>query len=187
MSAPPAPASPVGLVERAVTKNGMNNSLIVCYCDFDGCLHDDAVYIHPKKGIYMRTPGKKLFEWMPILEELLENTDVKIVLSTSWVRMKSFRFAKSMLSEKLKRRVIGATFHNRVMRKDEFDNISRGYQIKADVDRRKPDYWFAIDNDEAGWPEHLRQHLVITQDRLGLSEKRVQEQIKELLTSIRAD
>lgn len=155
---------------------------VICYCDFDGCLHDDAVFWHPKRGIYMGTSGRVLFEWMPILESLLTPyPDVKIVLSTSWVRMRDFRFAKSQLSPSLQARVIGATFHNRAMRKDEFDQMSRGAQILADVERRHPQRWFAIDNDGVGWPEHLREHLVLTQDQLGLSEQGVQEQIQKIL------
>jgi hypothetical protein len=165
-------------------KQSNSNPLWVCYCDYDGCLHDDAVYWHPKRGIYLGTPSRTLFEWMPILENLLApHPQVKIVLSTSWIRMRGFQFAKSKLSPVLQERVIGATFHNREMRKDEFDLMSRGQQVLADVERRCPTNWFAIDNDGAGWPEHLREHLVLTQDCLGLSEPRVQEQIRKLLGS----
>ena len=42
------------------------------YLDFDGVVHDDAVYCHPKRGIYVSTPGRTLFEWSYILEELVE-------------------------------------------------------------------------------------------------------------------
>ena len=43
----------------------------VLYLDYDGVLHDDAVYWHPKHGIYMGTQNRVLFEWTSILEELL--------------------------------------------------------------------------------------------------------------------
>lgn len=119
---------------------------------------------------------------MPILENLLAPyPEVKIVLSTSWVRMRDFQFAKSKLSPNLQARVIGATFHNRAMRKDEFDLMSRGAQVIANVERRRPQKWFAIDNDNLGWPDHLRDRLVLTHDRLGLSEVRVQEEIQNIL------
>lgn len=155
---------------------------VICYCDYDGCLHDDAVFWHPKRGIYLATPGRTLFEWMPILENLLApHPQVRIVLSTSWVRTRDFQFAKGKLSHGLQGRVIGATFHNREMRKDEFDLMSRAQQILADVERRRPKNWFAIDNDGLGWPDHLRGQLVLTQDRLGLSEQRVREEIQEIL------
>jgi hypothetical protein len=75
-----------------------DNSCIL-YLDFDGVLHDEEVYWHPKHGIYLRTPGRMLFEWEPILEKLLSShPNIKIVLSTSWVPMRSFNYAKSRLS-----------------------------------------------------------------------------------------
>jgi len=160
--------------------------LHVCYLDFDGVIHDDAVYWHPKRGIYLDTPGRTLFEWMPILEELLApHPDVKIVLSTSWVRVRSFGFAKGKLSPALQARTIGATFHNELMQKAEYDLLSRGYQVLADVTRRKPTSWFAIDNDDRG-PQEYRDRLVKTEDRLGLSDPAVQEAIRAMLVSFTA-
>jgi hypothetical protein len=158
--------------------------LYVCYCDFDGVVHDDAVYWSPRQGIHIRTPGRTLFEWLPILEELLAPyPDVKIVLSTSWVRVKGFGFAKSQLTPGLQSKVIGATFHNREMQKFDFDNMSRGMQICADVGRRRPTQWFAIDNDDEGWPEWARDHLIKTEDRMGLSDPSVQDAIRKALAS----
>ncbi|MBC3830967.1 hypothetical protein H8K33_05570 [Undibacterium amnicola] len=154
----------------------------VLYLDYDGVLHDDAVYWHPKHGIYLKTPGRTLFEWMYILENLLSpHPDVGIVLSTSWVRAKSFEYAKSQLSAPLREKVIGATFHRREMHKIEFDLTARGVQIWNDVQRRNPTSWFAIDNDNERWPAHCRDKLVLTQDRLGLSEVKVQNEVMAML------
>lgn len=156
--------------------------LFVCYCDYDGVLHDDAVYWSRREGIYIRTPGRKLFEWSSILEELLAPyPDVRIVLSTSWVRFKRYGFAKGQLSLGLQSRVIGATFHSRETVRVEFDNMSRGMQVCADVERRLPARWFAIDNDDVGWPAWCRDRLVKTEDHLGLSDAAVQEQIRKML------
>jgi hypothetical protein len=87
----------------------------ICYVDYDGVVHVNSVYQSPKRGIYIgSTPGHTLFEWLPILDELLAPyPDVKIVLSTSWVRARSFEYAKSKLPPSLQARVIGATFHYR--------------------------------------------------------------------------
>lgn len=159
--------------------------LQVCYCDFDGVVHDDAVYWSPRKGIHMRTPERTLFEWAHILEELLAPyPDVKIVLSTSWVRHKRFGFAKKQLPHGLQSRVIGATFHGRETDRRDFDHMSRGMQICADVERRMPARWFAIDNDDRGWPTWCRDRLVKTDDRLGLSEPAVQAQIRTMLAAM---
>lgn len=154
----------------------------VIYLDFDGVLHDDHVVWSRRQGIHMRTPGRFLFEWSPVLEVLLRPFPrVKIVLSTSWVRVKSFDFAKKQLSPALQSRVIGSTFHRRQMSKFEFDNQSRGAQIFSDVRRRRPVAWLAIDNDDEAWPAHCRDHLIKTDDRLGLSDPEVQAAIQERL------
>lgn len=165
-------------------KDAPRAPLLVCYCDYDGVLQDDAVYWSRREGIHIRTPGRKLFEWAFILEELLAPyPDVKIVLSTSWVRFKRFDFAKRRLPSGLQSRVIGATFHSKETHRYEFDNMSRGMQIYADVERRLPARWFAIDNDDHGWPSWCRDHLIKTDDRLGLSELAVQNQIRRMLAS----
>lgn len=166
------------------SENVGQGSLWVCYCDFDGVTHDDAVYSSRDDDIHIRTPGRTLFEWLPLLEELLvPYPHVKIVLSTSWVRFKGFEFAKSRLTVGLQSRVIGATFDNRVTQKYDFDSMSRGQQICADVERRMPARWFAIDNDEKDWPECCRDLLIKTNDRLGLSEPGVQDQIRKMLAT----
>ena len=151
------------------------------YLDYDGVLHDDAVYYHPTKGIYIQTPNRVLFEWMYILEDLLQpHPDIFIVLSTSWVRMKSFEFAKNKLSTTLQNRVVGATFH-RETQKLEFDFQSRANQILADVKRRQPISWCAIDNDSIGWPIEYRENLILTMDRLGISDEQTRREIREKL------
>lgn len=161
------------------------SGLKVCYLDFDGVLHDDSVYWNSKIGIHIRQPGRTLFEWAPVLEKLLiPYPEIKIVLSTSWVRVKSFEFAKRQLSQALQGRVVGATFHNREIQKFDFDNMSRGAQILADVYRRKPAGWIAIDNDDVAWPSAHMDKLVLTHDRRGISDAVVQEQICRMLESL---
>jgi hypothetical protein len=154
----------------------------ILYLDFDGVLHDEEVFFHPRRGIYMNTPGRTLFEWMPILEELLiPHPDVAIVLSTSWVRIKNFSYAKKQLSAVLQERVIGATFHNREMRKVEFVLKPRGVQIADDVFLRGPTAWFAIDDDHLGWPGWCRDNLIRTEGTSGISDPSIQEAIRIML------
>lgn len=155
---------------------------MIIYLDFDGVLHDEDVIFTRKSGIQMRTPGRTLFEWMPILEELLApHPDVKIVLSTSWVRVTSFNRALYRLSEPLRERVIGATYHKGLMDTHSFSQMPRGLQIWGDVLRRKPDDWFAIDDDYFGWPTWCRDKLIQTDDRLGISDPAIQAAIRERL------
>jgi hypothetical protein len=156
----------------------------VLYLDYDGVLHHDAVYWSKQQGIHIRASGRILFEWAPILTELLaSHPKVRIVLSTSWVRVRDFDFAKSKLPPALQVKVVGATFHRRETQKWEFDNMSRGAQIYADVLRRKPANWLAIDNDDKFWPAHCLEHLIKTQDDLGLSDPGVQMAIRARLAS----
>jgi hypothetical protein len=162
--------------------------LHVCYLDYDGVVHDDAVYCSSNRGIYIRTPGCALFEWMHILDNLLTPyPKLKIVLSTSWVRSRSFEFAKKQLSPTLQARVIGATFHNRLMQKRDFDQMSRGHQVLSDVGRRQPTSWFAIDNDDFEWPDRHRGNLIKTEDRLGLSDTAAQESVRDVLKMMNCD
>lgn len=157
----------------------------VLYLDFDGVLHDGEVYWHIKRGIYMKTPGRQLFEWMAILEELLAPyPEVKIVLSTSWVRARNFNFARSKLSPALQRRVIGATFHKREMRGADFDLLSRGAQVVRDVGRRQPKKWFAVDDDTKDWPRGYIRHLVATDSAVGISDPVVQAAIRTQLAAM---
>lgn len=154
----------------------------VLYLDFDGVLHDEQVYFHPRCGIYIETPDRTLFEWMAILEELLApHPDVRIVLSTSWVRVKSFDFARKQLSPTLQERIIGATFHRRHMRKESFALLPRGEQIAQDVFRRAPQSWFAIDDDAMYWPEWCRDNLIKTDGAHGISDPAVQDAIRVML------
>jgi hypothetical protein len=169
---------------EVVSSNTPSRGLSIVYLDFDGVLHDDAVYWTRELGIHIRTPGRVLFEWASILVELLAPFPaVKIVLSTSWVRVRDFDFAKSKLPSALQARVVGATFHRRETPKWEFDNMSRGAQVYADVQRRRPECWLAIDNDDKFWPSHCREHLIKTNDDLGLSEPEVQAAISAKLAS----
>jgi hypothetical protein len=154
----------------------------VLYLDFDGVLHDEQVFFHRRRGIILSTPGRTLFEWMPILEQLLiPHPGVAIVLSTSWVRLRSFDFAKKRLSPELQQRVIGATFHRREMRRDEFLLLSRGEQIANDVFRRGPKSWFAIDDDHVGWPFWSRNNLIKTNGSVGISAPDIQNAIRIML------
>lgn len=159
-------------------------ALKICFLDYDGVTHVDAVFWSPGRGIHITTPGHALFEWTNILASLLQPyPDVKIVLSTSWVRLRGLEFAKAQLPPVLRARVIGATFDNRIVQKLEFDMMSRGCQVYADVERRRPTKWFAIDNDDKGWPPFCRSQLIKTDDNLGLSSLEVQDAISRTLMS----
>jgi hypothetical protein len=63
----------------------------IIYLDYDGVLHDEEVYWHPNRGVVLDTPGRTMFGWESIrLELLMPYPNVRIVLSTSWVPMRSY-------------------------------------------------------------------------------------------------
>jgi hypothetical protein len=160
----------------------------VLYLDFDGVLHPEGVYWHPKRGAYLHAEyefaGHRLFEHAELLESLLAPyPDVALVLSTSWVRQYRFEGARSRLPEALQARCIGATFHTQ-MDRVAFDASFRGRQVQADALRRRPQAWLAIDDTDEGW-EGARQHLVLSHEVHGIAEPQVLEQLRHALERFR--
>jgi hypothetical protein len=154
----------------------------ILYLDFDGVLHDERVRFHPRRGIYMDKPGRMLFEWMPILEQLLiPHPDVRIVLSTSWAQVRSISFVKKNLSPALQQRVIGATFERQHDANKAFSALPRGLQVMQDVHRRAPTAWFAIDDNHLGWPAWCQHQLIRTNGARGISDPLIAQAIKAML------
>lgn len=162
---------------------------MILFLDFDGVLHADDVY-RTKKGLVILSGGT-LFEHASLLAAALEpHPEVKIVLSTSWVRVFGFSQAKPSQAKKrllpqLQDRVVGATYHSDFEREDytgtPWCNLTRFEQISRHVTRNKITDWLALDNDKKGWPESQYHRLVHTKDRLGLGEVAAQQRLAEAL------
>jgi len=154
---------------------------VVLYLDFDGVLHHEDVWWHPRRGAYINTPGYRVFEHMHLLEEALEPfPHVLIVLSTSWVRVRRFSGALKRLSPSLRARVIGATFHTN-MKRTAFEALPRGVQILNDVARRQPCHWVALDDDSESWPVEHAKRLILCDGALGVSAPGVLDALRERL------
>lgn len=146
--------------------------MIALYLDYDGVLHPECVYRHPKHGIYLagKYAGHTLFEHCGLLADALDPyPEVRIVLSTSWVRVLGYSRALGHLNDRLRRRVVGATFHSERMSKENFAQLSRGQQVVADVGRRRPTDWLALDDDDEGWPADHRAKLLKTDRVYGIA------------------
>lgn len=143
---------------------------LVVYLDYDGVLHHEHVVRHPRHGIYLSAPREfTLFQHAALLEALLQPyPDVRIVLSTSWVRVLGYSRAVKRLPPGLQKRVIGATYHSN-MHETAFTMLPRGIQVLDDVARRAPRDWLALDDDGSGWPKMHEHRVVLTDERLGLS------------------
>lgn len=158
-------------------------SKTILYLDYDGVLHPEPVYRHPRGGMYLglEHADHRLFEYAEVLVEFLAPyPEVAIVLSTSWVRVLSYSQAMAYLPETLRSRVIGATFHS-AMNKFEFDAMSRGAQVLADATRRSATSWVALDDDEEGWGAAASPHLVLTERTSGLSEPQALKELSDKL------
>lgn len=171
----------------------MRSAAVVCYLDFDGVLHHHAVYRRRGRGVYISpsvAPGRTLFEWAGELVTALQPyPQVRIVLSTSWVRVLGYSHARARLPASLVERVIGATYHSRVHGR-AYDSqamflaMGRWEQIWEDVGRRRPTQWFAIDDDVHDWPDRLAPHLVACDGNLGLSSARTREALAQILAQL---
>lgn len=169
----------IGFLFPVETMNKKKLTEQILYLDFDGVLHDGEVYFHPQRGIIIATPGRTLFEWMPVLDRLIKpHPDVKIVLSTSWAAFFGMEFAKAQLSQTLQKRVIGATHDFAETNIAEFIHRSRGQQIANDVEHRQTASWFAIDDDESDWPADCRNNLIRTERSLGISSPIIQAAVR---------
>jgi hypothetical protein len=158
--------------------------LPILYLDFDGVLHPEHCYWHPRKGPYLKAPGHSLFEHLALLERLLEaHPKVRIVLSTTWVQTYQFSETARKLGPSLSPRVIGATYHTG-MDKEGFRDMPRGLQVLGDVARRQPSAWVALDDDPTGWPANARDKLVLTHGLHGLGEERAQLELKAKLMAL---
>jgi hypothetical protein len=157
----------------------------VIYCDYDHVLHGGALRYRKPPSLRPETSGQTLFQNAPIFMRLLDPyPDLKIVLSTSWVKELGFGRARGYLPQALRQRVVGAAFHKRHMRKDEFSNLTRYEQIMADVQRRRPTRWLAIDDDLRGWrPEHAL-HIVPMRLVLGLSSPAAALELQRRLAKV---
>ncbi|AXL48632.1 hypothetical protein DSC91_000099 [Paraburkholderia caffeinilytica] len=158
----------------------------VLYLDFDGVLHPEDVWRRPRTGPYVASPpGHALFEHAALLARCLEPyPELRIVLSTSWVRVfRSVRKAAHRLPPELRRRVVGATFHRR-MDPEWYRSMPRGVQVWGDVCRRRPEAWLALDDDDAGWPAVCRSHLVRTDPVLGISAPAVLMDVQTRLVAL---
>lgn len=149
------------------------------FLDFDGVLHPDEVYrVGGKIELWM--DGVSLFEWAPVLEDLLAPyPNLQIVLSTSWVRVLGYDEACSWLSEILRQRVVGATWHRHGPRGWEY--LSRFEQIHRNVARHGHGKWLAIDDNGDGWADEHRERLVLTDSQLGLGAVTAQDELREKL------
>ena len=159
----------------------------VLYLDFDGVLHPEGVFLDAYRGIHLRgTFGRSLFENAHLLAgELAPYPNVKLVLSTSWVRVLGYDKACAHIPLELRVRCIGSTYHSRHHRPGRNGSglraPLRGEEVLADVARRNPRCWLAVDDADEGWPPAARDNLVLTHPFSGISAPGVLKRLRAAL------
>jgi len=157
---------------------------LVLYLDFDGVLHHSNVFWSPDADFHLRAPERyRLFQHVELLEALLRPyPSVEVVLSTSWAQSPHGNLARatSMLSPALRLRVIGQTEYPEATTSRP---LSRGQEILADVERRQPKRWLAVDDVEEGFERH-REHLVHCHQYEGLVGEGVAEDLSKKLKEL---
>jgi hypothetical protein len=150
--------------------------------DFDGVLHHHDVWYHTLVGPYLRAPDEyKLFQHSDLLTSLLEPyPSVRIILSTSWAQRFGKAKAAKELPPELRMRVIGAC--RAELR--GFQNAPRGMTVWADVKRRKPGNWIALDDSDEGWLPEIRTHFIRTHETEGISDPEVLAELKRKLAEM---
>jgi hypothetical protein len=162
--------------------------LPVLYLDYDGVLHHEDVWRHPRHGLYFGPSGQghAFFEHADLLESVLAPyPQVRIVLSTSWVRVLTYERAKRQLPKRLQARVVGATYHSGMPR-EVFESLARGEQVLSDVRRRLPARWVAVDDDSEG-PDEYQRHLVRSDSALGLRGPGVLDELQRHIRRLAGD
>jgi HAD domain in Swiss Army Knife RNA repair proteins len=159
----------------------------VLYLDLDGCLHPEDVRGgkgHPTRLAPEYGEGHALFEHAELLADLLEPYPlVRIVLSTSWVRVKGYSYTLSRLPARLAMRCCGATWHSAMKPvRQDFEAMPRGRQVLDDVMRRKPERWLALDDDNSGWA-WAESHYIRSDPIEGISHPKVIECLKARLAA----
>lgn len=163
---------------------------MILFLDFDGVLHPDAAYYERGRPV-LRADGE-LFMWAPILVDMVRPfPELKIVLSTSWVRVLRFDRARRCLPQELQPRVIGATWHSAMARHTEGSHRIHDWYTIATRYEQIARYvahggastldWLAIDDDVRGWSEVDRRRLVATDGQVGLSDVTTQLELQRKL------
>lgn len=158
---------------------------LVLFLDYDGALHHENVWWDPTQGPFIKAAGSfTLFQHAELLAAVLRTYPaIRIVLSTTWVLRYGLEASLKPLPASLRERVIGATYEHGMNRR-AFAATPRGMQVWADVLRRQPRNWVAVDDDDSDWPEWCQDSLIKTHQEFGISEPSVLAELRAKLALI---
>lgn len=150
-------------------KKPLNNSMKVLFLDFDGVLTSEQHLIRVYRSDFHGEKPK----FCPIacsnLRWILEQGDIKIVISSSWRKHKTIEDLQSVLYDHgiINAEVIGKT--------PLFEGVKRGEEIEAWLKDHPEVTKYAILDDFPDVLDHQRPHLVQTRFDHGLMLKDAME------------
>jgi hypothetical protein len=156
----------------------------VVFFDIDNTLHASDAYFFDGRVI-TGSPASTLFEFAPILEQLLTPyPSLAIIVSSSWVGVLGYEIAVAQLpSDSLPGRVCGATFEREDAADDGWSALPRGAHVLRFVRRHELKQWLAIDDMRDGF-ERYEAQLVRCQVGLGHGDRDVQRMLARRLEAM---
>jgi hypothetical protein len=159
---------------------------MVLLLDFDGVLHPDAVFLNKERRPFLRSEGS-LFMWcQPLIEtiEIYHQSQLQIVLATSWVAAFGLEVARESLPKELQKRVVDATWQKNNYMETGISNhrwgtMPRYSQVIQYVKRKKLNQWLAIDNDHEAFPTEIEHHIVRCNSDTGLSDAKTLRSLRD--------
>lgn len=145
---------------------------MIIYLDFDGVLHGADELALDENCRFISNP--KLFEYVPILEEILHPApNAKIVVSSDWARL---------LDDANLVRILGQNLGNRFIGVVEQRGSSRSEEILADANKRCAAKWLALDDHPSVRSSAKKdKRFIYCPPALGISDKSVQQTLRASL------
>jgi hypothetical protein len=163
------------------------------FVDYDGTLHGGHGVVDGDGQVSLDS-GRPLFEYAPLLVELLEPyPDVEIVVTTSWLETMSTETVLSYLPPELVRRVVDTTRGRKPRLSYMLNGSGRTDVITCYAFGKGLKQWLAIDDSVYGAyhfgrePGELVQNFVLLDSKRGISDEGAQQRIREWLVEVHKD
>ncbi|MFM0557617.1 HAD domain-containing protein [Paraburkholderia sediminicola] len=156
------------------------------YLDIDGTLHAGSAVIDDT-GLITLDSGRELFEFAPVLVELLApHPSIQIVLTTSWVSHIGCAGVVSYLPDALRYRVVDDTTRVRSRMSEVRDGTDRVSKILRHVWSHGVLSWLVLDDRAWGVPIGYVRHFVHLSPESGISSPDARSRIKSWLCKCQA-